>query len=113
MLIHHLKTLFSYEKGFFVNTAIQEWYEIEDEDTKSEIKGVTIDILFEHTNAIPKLVRQKWDGSRLVYGSELNNNIKDYFTKQRKIKFEIFNDWLPIDDCFVELDAKEVDKWVI
>jgi choline dehydrogenase-like flavoprotein len=99
------------EPGVFVNRAIQEWYEINDEDTKSKIKGGTIDFLFEHTNAIPKLVRQKWDGSRLVYGSELKNNIKDYFTKQRKIKFEIFNDWLPTDDCFVELDANEVDKW--
>jgi len=97
--------------GVFVNRAIQEWYEINDESLGGKTKGGTIDFLYEHSNAIPKLARQKWRGSRLVYGSELKTNIKNYFTKQRKIKFEIFNDWLPTDDCFVELDNNEVDKW--
>ena len=27
------------------------------------------------------------------------------------MKFEIFNDWLPTDDCFVSLDDKVKDKW--
>jgi len=99
------------EPGSFVNRAIQEWYEIKEEDSDTKLKGGTIDFLFEHTNAIPKLARQKWKGTRLVYGSELKKNIHSYFTKQRKIKFEIFNDWLPTDDCYVELDDKEVDKW--
>jgi len=99
------------EPGVFVNRAIQEWYEIKEENSGTKLKGGTIDFLFEHTNAIPKLARQKWKGTRLVYGSELKKNIHFYFTKQRKIKFEIFNDWLPTDDCYVELDEKEVDKW--
>ncbi len=99
------------EPGVFVNRAIQEWYEIKGDELNAKMKGGTIDFLFEHSNAIPKMARQKWKGSRLVYGSELKSDIKNYFTKQRKIKFEIFNDWLPTDNCFVELDDKEVDKW--
>ena len=35
----------------------------------------------------------------------------DYFTQQRRLRFEVFCDWLPNDDCFVELDEKVKDKW--
>jgi choline dehydrogenase-like flavoprotein len=95
----------------FVNRAIQNWYEINDEEFGGKAKGGTVDFIYEHSNVIPKLSRQKWDGSRLVFGSELKTKIVDYFSKQRRIKFEIFNDWLPTDNCYVELDDKEVDKW--
>lgn len=95
----------------FINRAIQHWYEIEDEELGGKIKGGTIDFIYEHTNPMPKLSRQKWQGSKLIYGSELKTKIQDYFTKQRRIKFEIFNDWLPTDNCYVELDNHEVDKW--
>ena len=97
--------------GLFVNRAIQEWYEIDDEKFGGKAKGGTIDFLFEHNNPMPKLTRQKWQGNKLLYGSELKTKIHNYFTGQRRIKFEIFNDWLPTDNCFVELDEFEVDKW--
>lgn len=103
-------------QGLFVNRAIQHWYEIKAEEAQEigfnqSIKGGTIDFLFEHSNPMPKLIRQKWEGSRLLFGSELKSKIKAYFTEQRKIKFEIFNDWLPTDNCYVTLDENEVDKW--
>jgi len=99
------------EPGVFVNRAIQHWYEIDDAKFGGKVKGGTVDFIYEHTNPMPKLMRQKWQGSRLVYGEELKENIHSYFTTQRRIKFEIFNDWLPTDNCFVELDEEEVDKW--
>jgi choline dehydrogenase-like flavoprotein len=95
----------------FINRAIQHWYEIDDEELGGKVKGGTIDFIYEHTNPMPKLSRQKWEGSRLVYGTELKSKVQDYFTKQRRVKFEIFNDWLPTDNCYVELDKIEVDKW--
>ena len=98
--------------GLWVNRAIQHWYEIEDEQFEGKVKGGTVDFIFEHSNPMPKVNKQKWGkGRQLVYGSELKTKIHHYFTKQRKIKFEIFNDWLPTDDCFVELSENEVDKW--
>lgn len=97
--------------GLWVNRAIQQWYDFEDEDFTGKTKGGTIDFVFEHSNPMPKLSRQKWEGSKLVFGSELKNKIKTYFTEQRKIKFEIFNDWLPTDNCNVTLSNTEVDKW--
>ncbi|MFK8036888.1 MAG: GMC family oxidoreductase [Crocinitomicaceae bacterium] len=97
--------------GLWVNRAIQNWYEIEEDSFEGKVKGGTVDFVFEHSNPLPKLSRQKWDGSRLVFGNELKTKIQDYFTTQRKIKFEIFNDWLPTDDCNVTLSDIHKDKW--
>lgn len=97
--------------GVFVNRSIQHWYEIDDAEFGGKAKGGTIDFLWEHANAMGKALRRKWDGDRLVYGSELKKNIHRYFTKQRKLNFEVFNDWLPTDNCFVTLDKKVTDKW--
>ena len=97
--------------GLWVNRAIQRWYDFTDERFGGYTKGGTIDFVYEHANPIPKLNRQKWEGSKLIFGSELKNKIQHYFTEQRKIKFEIFNDWLPTDNCHVSLSETEVDKW--
>ncbi len=97
--------------GLFVNRASQEWYELEDEETGAKIKGGTVDFLWEHANPISKVMRAKWDGDILLHGSALKTKIHKYFTKQRILKFEIFNDWLPNDNCFVELSDSITDKW--
>jgi len=47
----------------------------------------------------------------LVWGRKLKKKLKAYFTQGRHFRFEIFNDWLPTDDCFVTLDPKVKDKW--
>jgi choline dehydrogenase-like flavoprotein len=33
------------------------------------------------------------------------------FTQQKSIRFEIFNDWLPNDNCFITLDTTHKDKY--
>ncbi|MFK8046200.1 MAG: GMC family oxidoreductase [Crocinitomicaceae bacterium] len=97
--------------GLWVNRAIQNWYEIDDELFNGKVKGGTVDFVFEHANPMPKLSRQKWDGSRFVFGAELKDRIVHHFKAQKKLKFEIFNDWLPTNDCNVTLSKTEVDKW--
>ncbi len=97
--------------GLFINRAIQHWYEINDGEFGEKAKGGTIDFIFEHPNPMPKLIKQKVKNGKLIYGSELKKNIHQYFTEQKKIKFEIFNDWLPNDNCFVSLSSSEKDKF--
>lgn len=97
--------------GLWVNRAIQHWYEIDDLQMNGKAKGGTVDFVFEHANPMPKLMRQKWGKNGLVYGKELKENIHNYFHNQKKIKFEIFNDWLPTDDCNVTLSETEKDQW--
>lgn len=93
----------------FVNRTLLDFYEIEDSGKK--IKGGTIDFLLEHSNAMPKASRNKKDGDRLVYGSEFKEKLLHYFTQQKKIRYEAFTDWLPNDDCFVDLASDFKDKW--
>lgn len=98
--------------GLFVNRASQEWYVYKEEKTGKKLKGGTIDFVSEHANGITKAIKLKYDGQRnLRYGSELKRTLHQYFTRQKKFTFEIFNDWMPTDDCRVELDEKVTDKW--
>jgi choline dehydrogenase-like flavoprotein len=95
----------------FVNRTLLDFYEIDDAETGKKAKGGIIDFLIEHSNAMPKLMRAKKDGDRLLYGSELKTKIHDYFTTRKKIRFEAFTDWIPNDDCFVTLDPEHKDRW--
>lgn len=98
--------------GVFVNRAIQHWYEIDDPTFGGKAKGGTVDFLFEHANGIGKAIRQKWDKQgELVFGSELKEKLATHFTRQRRLRFEVFADWLPNDNCFVTLDDKIKDRW--
>ncbi len=98
-------------KGLFINRALQQWYEIDDKEFGGKVKGGTIDFVSEHANAVTKAVKLKFNGDKLIYGSALKEKLKSYFTEQRKLKFEIFVDWLPNDYCKVELDNDVKDKW--
>jgi len=94
-------------EGLFVNRSLCDWYEIEDK--KSKIKGGIIDFLFEHANPISKASKQKWSSDKLLWGKELQDKIFKKFTTTKQLNFEVFNDWLPTDNCFVSVDEKHRD----
>ena len=106
--------------GPFVNRALQDWYQIDDNaftgaNTKGQAKGGTIDFLF-HQNPIARASGTQWgvdsEGEeKLLWGEELKQSIKQEFTTYKTLRFEVFNDWLPTDDCFVALDDEVTDKW--
>jgi hypothetical protein len=97
--------------GLFINRAIQQWYEI-DHPELGRVKGGTVDFVSEHANGITKAIKlKKTSKGGLLYGAALKKRLFDYFTKQRKLKFEIFVDWLPNDKCYVTLDDEVKDKW--
>jgi choline dehydrogenase-like flavoprotein len=105
-------------KNTFVNRCLKDFYEIEDpefgpcaESSDGKVKGGTIDFLIEHSNPMPKAVRNKYEDGTLIYGSALKEKLKTYFTDQKRIRFEIFCDWLPNDNCYVSLDEETTDKW--
>jgi choline dehydrogenase-like flavoprotein len=106
--------------GPFVNRALQDWYQIDDKgfvgaNMKGQAKGGTIDFLF-HQNPIARARGTQWgvdnEGEdKLLWGEELKQSIKQEFTSHKTLRFEVFNDWLPTDDCFVALDDEVTDKW--
>ncbi len=98
--------------GPFVNRALQDWYRIDDRafDSKAA-KGGTIEFLMGHPNAIGRADGTKWESGRLIWGKPWKRKLERWFSEDRKIDFEVFNDWLPTDNCFVSLDPGVKDKW--
>ncbi len=98
-------------RGFFINRALQDWYVINDPEVGKPMKGGTIEFLFRHPNPVTRANSEKWGDDRLLWGAPLKKNLVSAFRHTRYLKFESFCDWLPTDNCFVELDGKRKDKW--
>jgi len=98
--------------GLFVNRALQDWYYFDDKEFGGYTKGGTIDFLWRHANGIARANTQKRDGDgNLVWGKPLKRKLENYFKEGQYLRYEIFNDWLPTDNCFVTLDPEIKDKW--
>ncbi len=92
-------------EGLFVNRTIKAWYFLEDGS-----KGGISEALFEHANPIVKSNKLKWSDEGLIWGDRLSKAIYEKLNKKKVLTFEIFNDWLPNDDCFVSVDENYHDK---
>jgi choline dehydrogenase-like flavoprotein len=98
------------QRGFFFNRSLQQWYEYEEHGKKH--KGGTIDFLFEHANIISRVMREVYDDmGNIIWGKALEDKIKKSITTSRVLTFEVFNDWLPTDDCFVSVEEHDKDKY--
>jgi len=99
-------------RGPFVNRGLQDWYFFEDKNFGGRAKGGVIDFLLRHPNAISKAMSVRWNNNdNLNWGAELKQDLKTVFTGSQDLRFEVFNDWLPTDNCFVSLDNSVKDKW--
>jgi choline dehydrogenase-like flavoprotein len=99
-------------RGPFVNRALQDWYFLDDKVFGGRAKGGTVDFLLRHPNPIGKAMSVKWDDDdRLLWGRPLQKKLKSVFTGSQTLRYEIFCDWLPTDNCFVGLDSGVRDKW--
>jgi len=118
--------------GPFINRALQDWYQINDSAFEGDItnafskvnngisktgsaKGGTIDFLF-HQNPIARARGTQWGedeqgNDKLLWGEELKQSMRTEFTSYKTLRFEVFNDWLPTNDCFVALDEEVTDQW--
>jgi len=99
-------------RGPFVNRGLQDWYYFDDKKFGGKTKGGIIDFLLRHPNPISKAMGAKWnDDGNLNWGHNLKRDLKTVFTEAQDLRFEVFNDWLPTDNCFVSLDSNIKDKW--
>ncbi|MCP3704568.1 MAG: oxidoreductase, partial [Alteromonas sp.] len=51
------------------------------------------------------------ENEELIWGEDLKQALKHEFTRYKTLRFEVFNDWLPTDNCFVTLDEEVTDQW--
>ncbi|MBU2894625.1 GMC family oxidoreductase [Colwellia sp. D2M02] len=110
--------------GPFINRALQDWYQINDKKFAASQQGIskagtakggTIDFLF-HQNPIARARGTQWGedeqgNSQLLWGEALKQSMRSEFTRYKTLRFEVFNDWLPNDNCFVSLDENTTDQW--
>ena len=95
-------------QGYFINRTIKDFYFFKDQ------KGGILEFLFEHANPIRKANKNKWDqNGKLVWGEKLYDKLYEKFNKEKILNIEIFNDWLPNDNCYVDVDKKRKDKYGI
>ncbi len=94
-------------EGKFVNRSLCDWYFYE-EDGK-EVKGGIVDFLFEHANPMTQATKQRFDNGKLLWGKELQDKIYHKIKKTKQLNFEVFNDWLPTDNCFVSVSDEYKD----
>jgi len=100
-------------RGPFVNRSLQDWYFIHDLPGRMgpRRKGGTIDFLLRHPNPLLHARGLKWSDGELVWGSALKQRLKTSFASRQYLRFEVFCDWLPNDDCRVTLDPEVKDRW--
>jgi choline dehydrogenase-like flavoprotein len=96
--------------GPFVNRALDDWYTL-DHPQLGRAKGGIIEFLWDHPNAVVRAQNAKWRDGELVWGLPLKRRLEAWFRTDRTLNFEVFNDWLPTDDCFVTLDDRVSDRW--
>ena len=98
------------QPGYFINRSILDWYFIDDW-WHGKFKGGSVEWMFEHQNIISRARKNNYEDGRLVWGKALGERVVERFTNQKSIRFEIFNDWLPNDNCYVTIDSKHKDKY--
>ncbi|MFT7860532.1 MAG: GMC family oxidoreductase [Sulfurimonas sp.] len=98
------------EVGLFFNRSLQDWYEYNEKN--QTYKGGTIDFLFEHQNIVSRVNKELYNAQGdLMWGESLMEKIHDRLTRSRVLSFEVFNDWLPTDRCFVSVEEQTKDKY--
>ena len=98
------------ETGLFVNRSILDWYFVDDW-WDGKFKGGSVEFMFEHQNIISRARKNNYSDGKLVWGKDLGERVVKRMREQKSIRFEIFNDWLPNDNCFVTLDPTHKDKY--
>jgi len=96
--------------GLFINRSILDWYFV-DHWWDGKFKGGLVEFMFEHQNIISRASKNIKKSGKLIWGAELEERLIDKFTKQKSLRFEIFNDWLPNDNCFVTIDTTHKDRY--
>ncbi len=96
-------------RGAFVNRSLQDWYVYH--RYGRPYKGGTIDFLFEHANPTSRALRELYADGKMLRGKQLQARLEHAFRHARIFTYEVFNDWLPTDNCFVSVDESVKDKW--
>ncbi|BBG65806.1 glucose-methanol-choline (GMC) oxidoreductase:NAD binding site [Hydrogenimonas sp.] len=96
--------------GLFVNRSILDWYRLE--DGEKSMKGGLVEFMFGHQNFIRRAAMSKYSKEgRLLWGRDLEKVLRYRFEESKRFRFEVFNDWLPTDECRITVDPTRKDRF--
>jgi choline dehydrogenase-like flavoprotein len=100
------------EIGPFVNRALDDWYLIDDPAFgPGKAKGGLVEFLLAHPNPIPRALPTRRQQGKLTWGTAWKRQLEAAFAAGPRLKYEVFCDWLPTDNCFVGLASDLNDRW--
>jgi choline dehydrogenase-like flavoprotein len=103
------------DRGAFVNRTFEDWQDYADPATGRKRKGGCVDFLLMHSNAIQSaMVAASTAGAgtkRPLFGRELQQHVRRWFSDGKALKFETFSDWMPLADGRVTLDPSVRDRF--
>ena len=127
----------------FVNRIVQDWYYYDPANPHQVNAGRgaaarpgmrksgTLNFLLMHPNPINAAVTQAFTDQRPLrelryrnregtvkrrmplWGQALKDRLLHHFTKVDHLRYEVFGDWLPHDNCWIKPHASKKDKWGI
>jgi choline dehydrogenase-like flavoprotein len=74
-------------------------------------KGGLIRFGFPAKTPIAAAMRAAEEGSGLLWGSRLEQRLREYFHEYLTVDFEVFHDFIPNERTYVTLDPNVHDKW--
>ncbi len=95
----------------FLNRALQDWYSFAPENGSARMKGGTLDFLLLHPDPISRAIAQTSAKNGPLWGWPLKRRLVRHFREEQHVRFEVFADWMPHDDCHVTLDPDVRDHW--
>jgi len=98
------------QPGLFFNRSILDWYQIEPLFGKA-YKGGLIEFMFSHQNIIGRAVHEAGSQKKLLWGEPLITHLQKRFKEQKRIRFEVFNDWLPHNNCYITTSSTHKDRY--
>lgn len=98
--------------GPFVNRALDDWYQIQDPDFgPAPAKGGIVELLLAHPNPMPRALPTRRHQNQLIWGQAWKRQLEQAFAAGPRLKYEVFCDWLPNDNCHVGLAKGLNDRW--
>jgi choline dehydrogenase-like flavoprotein len=91
------------QEGLFINRSIKDWYFFDSD------KGGLLEFMFAPQSIIAKATKNNIQNSHLLWGKALDEMLEFRFHQQKSIRVEIFNDWLPNDECYMSIDKRYKD----
>ena len=104
------------DPGVFVNRTLQDWYAISDPRFAggARAKGGSVDFLVAHPNPIGnahEIATSAGPNGGPLWGWALKDRLLKWFRDERHLRFEVFSDWMPVEDCRVTIDPTVKDRF--